>query len=55
MTRCLTAAFLAAALLAVAGVALGYRRGREKPWDYTEPEDGIQPADPWPDSLWTRP
>jgi len=102
MTRCLTAAVLAVALLAVVGVLVGFRRGREVPWaeevptvslgglvrfrwpdsvsegvvkgigwnskdsmyivhvrrvppSYSEPEDGIQPADPWPDSLWTRP
>jgi len=42
MTRCLTAAVLAAALLAVAGVALGYRRGREM----AEPED-VLAADPY--------
>jgi len=46
MTRCLTAAVLAAALLAVAGVALGYRRGREM----AEPED-VLPADPYLASL----
>ena len=38
MTRCLTAAVLAAALLAV----LGYRRGREM----AEPEDVLSP-DPY--------
>lgn len=47
MTRCLTAAVLAAALLAVVGVVVGYRRGREVPWAYSEDDDGIQPADPW--------
>jgi len=46
MTRCLTAAVLAAALLAVAGVALGYRRGREM----AEPEDVLSP-DPYLEGL----
>jgi|GEM_PF-6843858 len=44
MTRCLTAAVLAVALLA--GVALGYRRGREM----AEPED-VLATDPYLEGL----